>query len=224
MSLAIDEMEKAIRHLVVEKHFQAGCVLDIGAGKGYWTQRYGHFFPAASIYMIDPLAESEAYLRAACKTNRRLHYLITAVGESAGSVKMNVTSDHDSSSLCEWDGQTDDRRRVVPVATVDDLIASGRIEPPHLVKIDVQGFELNVLRGGRRMFETAEVFIIEVNLRRFMHGCPLAHEVIGSMAGHDYYWFDIAGFLRRPFENDLGQLDLVFASSKGAVMSGNRWA
>jgi hypothetical protein len=109
------------------------------------------------------------------------------------------------------------------VTTVDRLLGEGRIELPDLVKIDVQGMELQVLHGSSRLFDHTEVFVIEVNLFVFMPGCPRVHEIVQFMADRGYYLFDLAGSLRRPFENDLGQLDLVMVSGKSPLIASSRW-
>lgn len=217
----MDEMDKAWRHLA-EKNFQPEVVLDIGAAKGFWSLRAAEYFKKADFFMIDPLQESRSNLQEICK-NPRFHYLLTAVGNVPGTLVMNVFPDCDGSTLLSFPGEDPGMQRSVPVATVDQLLSDNRIKPPELVKIDVQGFELKVLEGGQKLFQTAEVFIIEVNLFRFMPECPLVHEVVSYMAGRGFFLFDLAGSLRRPYENDLGQLDLVFVSAKSSMVKSNRW-
>lgn len=218
-----DDMDKALDHLHT-KGFRPQAVLDIGSAKGYWSLRAGMRFKDARFYMIDPLSESEEALQTICRKHSRFHYVLTAIGSERGEVTMNITPDCDGSSALDYPGADPSRQRKVPVETIDNLIAEGRIAPPDFVKIDVQGFEMRVLQGGQRLFESTEVFIIEANLYKFMPECPLAHEVILYMAERGYRLFDLAGELRRPFEDDLAQLDLVFVSNKSALVASNRWA
>jgi len=216
-------MDKCLRHLV-EKEFKPQVILDVGAAKGFWSRGAGRLFTEAEFFMIDPLIESEEQLRSMCETDSRFRYILTAVGGEPGNKIMNVTPDHDGSTLLRYYvGGDPSRQRKIAVTTIDQLLSEGKIKPPHLVKIDVQGFELNVLEGGQKMFDTAEIFIIEANLFKFMPECPRLHEVIAFMADREFFLFDLAGSMRRPFENDLAQLDLVFASAKSPMVSNNTW-
>jgi FkbM family methyltransferase len=218
-----DEMDLALDHLVA-KGFAPRVVLDIGSAKGYWSLRAGGRWKEARFFMIDPLTESEPSLREIVARHPRFSYLLTAVGDEPGELVMNLTPDCDGSSALDYPGADPARQRRIPVDTVDNLLAAGKLMNPDLVKIDVQGFEMHVLRGGQRLFASAEVFIIETNLYRFMPACPLLHEVVAYMAERGYRIFDLAGSLRRPFENDLAQIDVVFVSDKSRLVQSNRWA
>jgi FkbM family methyltransferase len=216
-------MVDALRHLS-EKRFKPKVILDIGAAKGYWSLETGRIFSKAEFFMIDPLVESEDSLRSICRNDSRFHYVLTAVGCETGREVMNITPDCDGSSLLEYYGGGDaSKQRSIQVTTIDQLLLEGRIKPPDLVKIDVQGFEMKVLQGGQRLFDSTGVFIIETNLFRFMPECPLAHEIIRFMAERDFFLFDLGGSLRRPYENDLAQLDLVFVPAKSPLVGSNRW-
>jgi FkbM family methyltransferase len=216
------EMMRALRHLN-EKKLQPRAVLDIGAGKGYWSILAGGYFKEAKFYLLDPLTENEPDLRRLCEEDSRQHYILTGVGEEPGDRKIHVAADPDSSTMLLFPGDDDGRLRTLSVTTVDRLLEEGRIEPPDLVKIDVQGMELQVLRGSQKLFEHTAVFIIEVNLYVFMPGCPRVHEIVQFMADRGYTLFDLAGSLRRPFEDDLGQLDLVLVAEKSPLIASSRW-
>ena len=218
-TLATSEMETALRHLLA-KGFRPKVVLDVGAAKGYWSLLAGGLWKQAEFFMIDPLPVSEPDLKIICE-DPRFHYLLLAVGDRPAEIKMKIASDPDSSSLLI---PPDSKNfQTVHVRTIDELLDSGRIKQPDLIKIDVQGFELKVLLGGAKLFDHAEVFIIEANFFEFMPGCPRLDELMRFMADRGFYPFDFAGFLRRPFEDDLGQVDVVFVSRKSSLVASNRW-
>jgi FkbM family methyltransferase len=215
------DMELAVGHLV-EKGFKPSAVLDIGSGKGYWSVMASLRWPEARFTMIDPLPESEPELISTCR-DPRFKYLLLAVGSEPGDAVMNLTPDSDGSSILGPPDPDPSHRLTVPVQTLDRLIESGAVEPPQLVKLDVQGFELRVLDGGQKLFDTTDVFVIESNLFEFMPGCPRMHELIDYMAGRGFYPFDFAGLLRRPFENDLGQVDIVFVRGRHPMVQNIQW-
>ncbi len=217
------DMDRALRHLHA-KGFRPAAVLDVGAAKGYWSIAAAGIWPAAEYALIDPLPQSEPALRDLCERDPRFRYLLVAVGAEAGEATMNVPPDPDGSSLLGDPDPDPARRRSVPVETVDRLIAAGRVTPPQLVKLDVQGFELNVLAGGAKLFDSAEVFVVEASLFEFMPGCPRLHELVADFARRGFYPFDLAGTLRRPFEDDLGQVDVVFVRGTSPMVASNQWA
>ncbi|MDX2231121.1 MAG: FkbM family methyltransferase [Leptolyngbyaceae cyanobacterium bins.349] len=215
-------MEMTLQHLA-EKGFLPEVVLDLGAAKGYWSEYSQHFFPGATFYMVDPLVESEARLQDLCRTSDRFHYLLCAVGDQPSQLLMNVTSDLDGSSLLSFQREPEPQDRVVQIYRIDDLLAEGQLQAPQLVKMDLQGYELKALAGGQKLFETTEVFIMETSLFQFMPDQPLVHEVVAYMAERGYLLFDVAGHLRRPYQNDLGQLDFVFVKQDHPLRISNRW-
>ncbi|HNO94461.1 MAG TPA: hypothetical protein PKJ84_09830, partial [Anaerolineales bacterium] len=83
--------------------------------------------------------------------------------------------------------------------------------------------ELEVLKGAKSLMQHTEIFILEASLYPFMEGVPMAHELITFMADHQYYLYDVAGWMRRPYDGALGQLDLVFARESGFLRQSNAW-
>ena len=219
----LDWMRDALRHLH-EKHFRPRVVLDIGAANGQWSKSAASVFTDADFYLFEPLREREPALRALCDRDPRFHYSLTALGRAPATLPLTVARDLDGSSLLHFPGQDAAAQRVVPVETVDGLLAAGRIPKPDLVKLDVQGFELEVLSGGSALLGDGCVFVVEVSLFEFMPRCPLAHEVVAWFGARGYRVFDVAGLLRRPFQDDLGQMDLVFVSHASPLVAEPRWS
>jgi FkbM family methyltransferase len=221
-SLSRDAMEDALAHLA-SLGFAPGVIADVGASNGSWSIRASRHFPAAQFYLFEPLRENERPLAQLAASDARFHYFLTALGAETGESTIYATPDRDGSSILYWDGQDDARRRAIPITTLDALIGEGRVAPPDLVKIDVQGFELEVLKGAAIALKSAQALIIEVSLYEFLHQTPRAHEVIAFLAARDFYLFDVAGMLRRPYDNSLGQMDLVFAAAASPIAASKRW-
>ena len=81
---------------------------------------------------------------------------------------------------------------------------------PDMVKLDVEGFELEALKGASELFGRTDLFVIEIALYRFS-GRPMIHEVVPFMAQRGYFVYDIAGFIRRPYDGAIGLIDLCFS-------------
>jgi hypothetical protein len=71
----------------------------------------------------------------------------------------------------------------VDVATLDGLVAQGlvELEPEVLIKLDVQGFEERVIRGGRETFRKAAACIVEICLDSLFEGQPRFTDILGSL-------------------------------------------
>jgi hypothetical protein len=119
--------------------------------------------------------------------------------------------------------QNNGRQRLTPVVTIDSVLADHRGFHPDFVKLDIQGFELRALAGATSIFGRTEMLILEVSLFEFMVGQPLARDVIAFMGDRGYEIYDIPGFLRRPFDGALGQMDLAFVRQGGRLRSSDQW-
>ena len=105
---------------------------------------------------------------------------------------------------------------MIPMRTLDHVLSSRqRIAQPIFLKLDVQGGELECLRGGNGTLAQAEVVQLEVALLNYNEGAPQATEVISFMDAAGFTMFDIAGLVR-PNGIDLVQIDIIFvrATSK----------
>ena len=216
--------ETALDHLG-RRGFQPQVILDAGAAKGYWSELASHFFPQAQFYLLEPLSRNVPYLKELSGKFPNIHFISCTAGESqAGESQaelfINVTPGSDGSSLLSSGraGQPQDEK--VKVVTIDSLLANGTLRSPQLVKLAVQGYELRALAGGVRLFDTTEVFLLEASLYEFLPGTPLFHEVVAYMAERGYVVFDVAGFLKRPFEDDLAKVELVFVKRDSPLVAG----
>ncbi len=161
-------------------------VHDIGANAGTWTCLLKSLYPAARVEAFEPLdrfAADFARWTSAWPGDIRLHTL--ALGDHPGHATLHITDFADASSLLPLAEAGRAEFKVAPAATVtvpvarlDDLLASGAAAPPDLVKLDVQGFELAVLRGGENALASARAVLCEVSTRAFYDGQPLFGDIL----------------------------------------------
>jgi FkbM family methyltransferase len=190
-------------------------VIDVGVA--YHTEELYLQFRQSNILLIEPLAEFEPFLRDIC-SNYDAHYVLAAAGENRGTATLNVHLDkHGSSFLKEMEGAfVDGIPREVPVVTIDDLCSERKLGGPFLIKVDVQGAELQVLAGATRTLEESEAIILEVSLFGTMIGGPQLFDVVSKMKELGFIVYDLFGFNYRPFDNALAQVDMVFVRENGS--------
>lgn len=220
----MDSFLQDLRH----RGFHCGAVLDIGANVAAWSWMAKRTFPAARFFLIEPQSEMTDKLEAFCRDYPGSQYVLAGAGAEKGMLTLTVWDDHSGSSFRPHerdDLQAAGKQRSVPIVTIDDLIADGTIEMPNLIKLDIQGFELEALRGAATTFGQTDVYIMEVSLFSFadVPGMPVLSDVINFMLERGYVVYDFVGFSRRPLDGALGQCDMCFVKQNGFLRSSMDW-
>jgi FkbM family methyltransferase len=198
-------------------------ILDVGANRGEWAQLALDVFPDATITLIEPQEEMRGPLERFCSQHVRSRWVQAAAGAEPGSITLTIWDDLVGSTVLPppSDELRDvGRQREVPVVSIDSLYDEG---VPQLVKLDVQGYELQALTGASRLFGATEVFIMETGLLEFLPGQPVLADVVAFMGERGYSVYDLAGFARRPSDGALGQVDLCFAQTDGFLRTSTEW-
>jgi hypothetical protein len=99
--------------------------------------------------------------------------------------------------------------------TVDELWTTQRLCAPGLLKIDVQGGELEVIKGALESMRYFEAVILEATFFDYFIGGSQFTETIGLMNAQGFVLYDIVDYLYRPIDNALSQVDLVFVRKEG---------
>ncbi len=203
-------------------------MLDVGANAGSWSKLAARVFPEAKVHMIEPQAEMQPALERLAKHSEKFTYSLAAAGAESGELVLTIWDDLNGSSMlpkADPAKEATGSQRKVPVITVDELIAQGKIDVPNLIKLDVQGFELEVLRGATHTFGYTELYILEVSLFPFDDSAnlPQFYEVIDFMHQRGYVVYDFVGFLRRPLDGALGQCDVCFTKADGVLRANHAW-
>ncbi len=196
------------------KGFQCKTLLDVGAHKGYWTRDFKAVFRDTSVLLIEPLEEMRPILEKFCLQNSDCEFIIAGAGPDSGEMEFTIWPSLSGSSFVPQRGHAfydTHEKRKVPVVTIDSLVASGRLPIPEVAKLDVQGFELEVLKGAASILGKTEVFFLEVSFFKPLGpGMPVFFEVVKYMHDRGYVAFDITGFYRRRKDHALAQCDMVF--------------
>jgi FkbM family methyltransferase len=201
-------------------------LLDVGAHTTEWIRNAMRHFPGSKAYLIEPLNEMEIHLKKFCEDFPGSKYFLNGAGEKEDTLLLTLNDVLEGANFLGNENknlQIKDKQRKVKILTIDSLLEKNEIEMPGIVKLDVQGFELNVLKGASGLFGWTEVFIVEASMFEFMQGVPLFSEVISFMADRGYVVYDFSGFLRRPYDGALGQMDVCFVKKEGIFRNSNNW-
>jgi FkbM family methyltransferase len=201
---------------------EIATVFDIGASDGKWTRECMVVLPKANFVMIDPLEENQQALKRLCDLNPNCHHWVGALGRGKGELAIHVHGDQSSAYFSrEYGG----RVRNVRMTSLDDLITeSSWAAQPDMIKLDVQGHELDVLIGARKALKEAKLVLAEVSFQRIYESQPLAEEVICFMRDQGFRVLDICTYAQRPLDGILCQAELLFASETTRSFDCTGWS
>ena len=106
------------------------------------------------------------------------------------------------------------------MTTLDSVVAGRKLAGPILLKADVQGYELEVLRGASQTLRNVEVILLEVSTLPFNVGAPLFAEVVAFMAEQRFLVYDLCSLFRRQSDDAVFQVDVLFVREDSALRSG----
>ena len=207
--------------------FMPRGILDVGANRGSWTQMALSVFPTAQSVMIEPQDEVESFLKDLVSSDARCQYFKVGVGREAGELVQTLWEDTYGSSFAVPPDQEllkSGKQRITIIRTIDDILKELSDKfAPDLVKIDIQGFELEALSGALNLFGKTEVFVLETTLLSSNPIWPETRKVIEFMAEKGYEIYDITSYLRKPSDGSLGQVDFAFVKDKGTFRQNLEW-
>ena len=203
--------------------FEPETIIDVGAGLG--TFEIYEAFPKSRYLLIEPIAENEPYLKKICQYLERADYIIAAASEQAGLVPLQVNLSNFIHSYISEEGEATSETfelRTIPAVTLDEVCKTRQLEGPYLIKVDVDGRELDVLAGATQILENTELVILEVNLyvtARF----DKMWAVINFMKEQGFVAYDIVDFGYRLSDSALFQVDMVFVKESGQFTQESRY-
>jgi FkbM family methyltransferase len=189
--------------------FVPGAVFDVGFA--YGTEELDNAFSCPYI-LVDPVEESVPFMEAFVRRKPGSSWHLAAASSEPGTIDIAATP-LISNSTIHVKGLP---KRTVPKVRLDDL---PRPPGPYLIKIDVEGHELEVLRGATAVLTDTEVVVVEVNFwsEDRPHGRASVVDVINLMDRSGFVIFDFVDANYRGTDAALVQADLVFVKKTSAI-------
>jgi FkbM family methyltransferase len=198
-------------------------VIDVGAAYGDWSEVAGRLFPNAQLLLVEPLAEFAPFLKERKRRLPRATVIAAAAGRSAGTATLHVHPDLVGTSL-RVEPELGATGREVPVVTIDDLIEREGADGPFVLKLDVQGGELDALAGASSTLPRTELVQLETLLFPFYEGAPGLAEVVSFMHDAGFVVYDVVDLGYRPLDGALSQVDLLFVPEASALRRHREYA
>lgn len=201
------------------RRLRTEIVVDIGANEGQYGSELREYGYQGKIFSIEPLGKPFGDLFQTAATDGRWECLQAAVGSKPGAHDMNIAKGHKCSSMLRptdsfaralENAQIVSTERVI-VRKLDDLIAE-KVKPKEnlYLKADVQGFELEVFKGGDATLQRAKAVEVELSLDRCYQDGASAYDVIDHL---HRYGLELVNVSRVCDDTGMGrilQLDGIF--------------
>ncbi len=204
-------------------------ILDIGANNTAYSRMFQEIFPEAGFCLVEPQIEMKGHLEQFCEEVPNSNYFLAGAGVRNEKKVLTIWDDLAGSTFILPADEAllkNGKQREIEIISINDLIETGKIKLPEFVKLDIQGYELEALKGASKTFGYTEVYIMEVSLFPYNGApeIPVISDVINFMLDRDYVIYDFPGFLRRPLDGALAQCDICFVKRNGFLKASNSWS
>ncbi len=204
--------------LLVSSGFEPSHVVDIGANRGNWTREVRQYFPQAQYTLFEPQVNLKQAM-----SDLLADSLVTlnsiGVGNKSSELLFTIHERDDSCSFALTEEQASTRgfKQVkVPVVTLDAHIAANNLEWPDFIKIDAEGFDLEVINGASKSLGKATLVLVECAVcNPSIQNTALA--VIEAMDSRGFRPLDFTD-LNRPWPNRVLWLTEIAFVKKGSKL------
>lgn len=176
-SLASFEVVSNLKEMVPELDY----IIDVGANSGQFSKVVGYFYPKATIDAFEPLPNLYSKIQKTFENKKNIRTYNVALGNENGTVMFNKNNYGHISSILEisntnkhYPKQKNDLKQiVVEIKTLDSLdLIKNKTRGTALLKLDVQGYELEVLKGATETINNIDYIVIEANLEELYYNQP----------------------------------------------------
>ena len=214
-SLAWKEYEDRFGKLMLGSIRQGDVVWDVGANVGLYSRKFSDIVgPAGRVIAYEPSPANLQRLKEAVGSRLNVTVLPIALGQSEAAVFIEQGSDPlgATSRIVSNDKAMPGREGAAEVrlSSGDLLVSSGTIDTPNVIKIDTEGFELNVLLGLKRTLlqRHLRAVCVEVHFgllsEQGLHRAPQQIEELLASSGFSVTWPD-ASHIVATRKNECGE-------------------
>jgi FkbM family methyltransferase len=193
-------------------------IIDVGANDGGFAVMINKILPDAAIYSFEPIKDVFENLSRNTSAIKNIKLFNTALGEEETEKEFHINEFSASSSFLEMDKlhvqsfpyTAQNRKEKITVKKLDSFADAIDFKPNVLLKLDVQGYELNVLKGALKILDRVNLIIMEVSFLELYNSQPLFHEVYQFLYEQGFNFSGNFDQLHDPATNRILQADAIF--------------
>lgn len=203
-----------------EQNFKA--IVDIGANVGQFGKKIRQYYPDAHLYSFEPIPLVYKELVDNFKGDSNFTPFNVGLGDKEGKMEFYMNEFSDSSSMLKMGDlhkenfpfTKHEKVIYVDIKTLDNCIDVNKIEKPYLVKLDVQGFEEQVINGGLEIIRSAEMIITEASYKELYEGQSLFDTLYEKIKGFGFQFIGNLDQMNSAFNGEPLQGDAIFQKVK----------
>ncbi len=220
--LAHHDMWSRLRYLTT-LGFEPKGVVDAGAFCGDWTKSALKIFPKSKFMMIEAQAKMEPRLRELSEIRQgQVVYKAALLGSTQGQEIKFFDTGGTGSSIFEEASLVKKSETVFRTQTLDALLEG--FPDPEFIKLDIQGAELEALKGAPQALKKAQFILMETSVMKYNQGAPSFKDVIVFMDDAGFEVFDFCDPNRMPRSfGSLFQMDLIFSKKDSKFTDKKFW-
>ena len=193
-------------------------VIDIGANTGQFAEMITDVLPNSRLICFEPIAECYAELVERFQHNSSVEALNYALGNLEGHTTMHINDYTPSSSILEMEKLHSDTfiysanstKSEIQLRRLDVVAQELNIGGPTLIKIDVQGYEEEVIKGGKETLKAADIVICELSYESLYKDQPSFHQIYLTMQDMGFKYHGNWDQLNHPEDDKPLQGDAIF--------------
>lgn len=207
----------AVEHRGVLRSLNVDGIIDVGANRGQFSLACRFALPGVPVVAFEPIPKEAETFRKVHGARGEVTLIESALGEAKGAATLHLSKSADSSSLLPigkkqvelFENTVEVGTITVPVHRLDDFASCWIGRRQQLLKLDVQGYELNVLRGATETLKTCAYVYAECSEVALYDGQALRAEVEAFLGTHG---FKVQGRYNEQLDNgQLIQADYLFS-------------
>jgi FkbM family methyltransferase len=178
---------------------QFKTIVDIGANRGQFSLAARQYSPSARIFSFEPLKIPASIFRKIFLNDDLTTIYEVAIGPQESILTIHISARDDSSSLLPisaaqincFPGTEEVDVSEIRVSTLDSFLGEQDLIPPALLKIDVQGFEMEALKGCESVIDKFDFIYCECSFIELYSGQKLVHEVVDWLHRHHFNFIGV---------------------------------
>jgi FkbM family methyltransferase len=197
----------------IKKYFEPKSILDIGANVGQFYNEIKNIFPNSYYYLIEGSESCEVVLE-----TFNVDYSICLLSDIEKEVDFYIRKNEPrctgNSIYRENTSFYDDDQIIVEkkqTKTLSNLLNNQTFD---LIKIDVQGSEIDIINGGLDIIKEAKGILMEVSLMEYNQNAPTKEFVYEYMDNLGFKPVELIGNINHPLTYELIQQDILFLNKK----------